>query len=477
VKAENPEESLDETVRRLTGRQGFSKVWKIQTLKGIAAACGATAGFDPLFAAPLKGRSMLRMIDLHAHPYMKIFHLPHLANTFHAFTLTGSMWNPLGLRYQFRNLRRSPVKILCNTHYVVEKPFVLRGVKLPLQALLGALSPRRALKLATADPWKEVVRQMDGLEDAVRNTNRLSLPSWPKLRMVRSYGELSDLAENEIAMLHAIEGPHIFGYSIEPEMSPEAYWERTRDRLHYLYGRGMMMLTLGHFWDQPFTPQTDSCELIPKVENGRVVRGRDDLLVDMKRATWKWGGNHGLGEKLVREMFELGIIADLSHVQEHAREAIYDLADEYKRPVLLSHVGLKHFFDHEYNVGDAELKRIDATGGVIGLIFSTRLLLDPIKTYKTKISGVDLLVENMRYIRDLVGSVAPIAFGTDFDGMTHPFRDCYTPAHMDRVADGMTQYFTDDEIDAVFYGNAMRLFKNGWGERRLRAKKAARRAK
>ena len=84
---------------------------------------------------------MQRLIDLHAHPYMKIHLLPYLAKNLHALTYNGSHWNPLALRYQFVNLRRSPVKVLLNTHYVVERDFLKSGLKAPLQALFYGLLP------------------------------------------------------------------------------------------------------------------------------------------------------------------------------------------------------------------------------------------------------------------------------------------------------------------------------------------------
>jgi len=292
------------------------------------------------------------------------------------------------------------------------------------------------------------------------------------LKLVTKFADIATLAEDEIAVLHAVEGPHVLGSESDNEPDVEQLWERAKKRLHYLSERGVYMLTLAHFWDQPFAPQTDSCELVPKVENGRVVRGRDDTMATMKRATWKWGQHNDLGERLLREMFDIGMIADLSHVQEHARFAMYEIAQECRRPVVLSHVGLKHFYEHEYNVSDDELRRLHALGGVVGLIISKRLLMEPIKLYEDDGNGIPLLVDNMRHAADVTGDVSVLGIGTDFDGLTHPFRDCYNPSHLPRIAEAMTKYFSDDEIDAIFYGNAMRVTEAGWGAQPARAAKA-----
>jgi microsomal dipeptidase-like Zn-dependent dipeptidase len=406
---------------------------------------------------------MTRMIDLHAHPYLKISLFPHLANTFHAFTVNGGVWNPLSFDYQYINLRRSPVKLILNNHYVVERGFALHGLRPIAQAVMTAAFPLLVYRVVTADPWTATVKQMDGLEKAIRNTNRFNLLGGPKLKLVQSYAELGRLADDEIGVAHAIEGPHVFGYGPEKGMTPEAYWERTKKRLHYLRDRGLALLVLAHFWDNPFAPQIDSVEMVPKKKNGKWVRGRDDALFAMRRAAWKWGGHDGLGEKLVREMLTIGVLPDLSHMQEHARWAIYDLCAEYERPVLISHVGVRRYYDHEYNVSDDEIRRVRKLGGVIGMIFSNRLLVDPLDRAKTKGRGIPSLVRAMQHVREVAGDVACLGLGSDFDGFIHPMRDLYNPTHIPRLADAMTAEFSDAEIEAVFYGNSARALERGWG--------------
>ncbi len=405
---------------------------------------------------------MNRLIDLHAHPYMKIALFPHLTNTFHAYTVNGGIWNPLSFDYQYRNLRRSPVKLILNNHYIVERGFALHGLRPIAQAVMLAAFPFLAIRTVTADPWKAVVKSMDGLEKTIRNTNRFIFGGGPRLKLVKSYAELTRLADDEIGVAHAIEGPHIFGDDFD-KMTPEAYWDRTKKRLHYLKDRGLSTLVLGHFWDQAFVPQIDSVELVAKKKNGRLVRGRDDALFAMKRAAWRWGGHDGLGEKLVREMLEIGILCDLSHVQEHARWAIYDLCAEYNRPVMLSHVGVRHFYEHEYNVSDDEIRRVHKLGGVVGMIFSNRLQVDPLEREATKGKGIPTLVKTMRYIADLIGDVSVIGIGSDFDGFIHPMKDLYNPSHIPRLAEAMSQHFSDAEIDAIFFGNSARALERAWG--------------
>ncbi len=409
---------------------------------------------------------MTRILDLHAHPSLKMYYLPYLRDTFHAAVYAGNHWNPLSFRTQYHNLKSSPIKIMLNAHYVIEKGFVAQGIKAPARALSWMLAPLFYGKLRTADPWKTLMGMMDTLENSITKTNRWVLPGKKKFKLIRRYSEIADLQDNEMAFIHAIEGSHALGYGPEKDESLEQFWAKTERRLKYLKERGVCMITLAHFWDNVFAPQTDGTEVITKEVSGKVLPTYDDVLVHMRRAEWSFDDRNRLAERFARKLFELGIVIDLAHVQPHARQRIYELAEEYNRPIIASHNGLTHFFDHEYNLTDAEIKRFHKLGGVIGLILSRRWLVDPIKRHKADTPGIPDLVENMVYIRDLVGDVSCIGLGTDFDGLTHPFKDCYKPSQLHRIAEAMSKHFSEDEIDQILYRNSLRALERGWTEQR-----------
>lgn len=409
---------------------------------------------------------MLRITDLHAHPTLKTYYLPYLRANLHALVYNGRHWNPFAFQTQYRELSRSGMKVMLCAHYVIEQGFLKEGInRFPGQALFWTIGPYWFWRLRNRDPWRVVNEQMDQLEQLVPNTNRWVRKGGPKLKLVRRFAEIGQLADNEIGLVHAIEGAHVLGYGPRKGETLADFWAQTRTRLDELERRGVAMITLAHFWDNMFVPQTDGTEWVPKVKHGRVVAGRDDLLFHMKRATFKFGDPQHLGEQLVRDLLERGIAIDLSHTQEHARDAIYGLCEEYRRPVILSHVGLKHFYPHEYNLSDDEVKRIHRLGGVVGLILSKRLLVDPVKLHRDDGNGIPTLVENMLYLAELTGDVSCIALGSDFDGLTHPFRDCCAAGEMPQIAEAMRGYFNEEEIDAILYGNALRALERGWGRR------------
>ncbi len=407
---------------------------------------------------------MSRLLDLHVHPSLKMHYLPYLTSNFHAKVYSGNHWNPFSFRTQYSHLKNSPAKIMLATHYVIEPDFVTGAFHWYTRAAAWTLGPYIYHKLRSADVWETLQGMIATQERAVKNTNRTTFGDGPRFRMVRRFSEIDQVKDNEIGLVHTVEGSHALGFPKEGE-SLEAFWERVQQRLAILKEQGVALITLAHFADNMFSPQTEGTEYIPKEVNGKVVSVRDNAIFQMKRATWRWGDPNKLSVQFASKMLELGMLIDISHTQEHARHAIYELCADYERPVIASHVGLQHFFDHEYNLSDDELRTYHKIGGVAGLILSRRWLVDPLKRHGTDGKGIDDLVENMLYIADLLGDVSVIGIGTDFDGLTDPLKDCYHYGQLDRLVDRMTHYFNDRQIDDILYGNSLRALDRGWGQR------------
>jgi membrane dipeptidase len=76
----------------------------------------------------------------------------------------------------------------------------------------------------------------------------------------------------------------------------------------------------------------------------------------------EWHGLSPLGKQFVAEANRLGLVLDASHASDDVLDQMISLS---KTPVILSHSGCKAVFDHPRNVGDAQLKSLAASGGVI----------------------------------------------------------------------------------------------------------------
>jgi membrane dipeptidase len=76
----------------------------------------------------------------------------------------------------------------------------------------------------------------------------------------------------------------------------------------------------------------------------------------------QWQGLSPLGRKLVGEANRLGMILDGSHAHD---QAVMQMIELSKTPIILSHTGAEVIFDHPRNVSDAILTKLAESGGVI----------------------------------------------------------------------------------------------------------------
>ena len=76
----------------------------------------------------------------------------------------------------------------------------------------------------------------------------------------------------------------------------------------------------------------------------------------------KWNGLSPLGKDLIRRANALGMIIDMSHAHDLALAQAIDLSTT---PIILSHSGAGHLYEHPRNVGDALLLDLAASGGVM----------------------------------------------------------------------------------------------------------------
>jgi microsomal dipeptidase-like Zn-dependent dipeptidase len=380
-------------------------------------------------------------------------------------TFSGPIFNPLGMRTRYSNINKSSVKIIINAHYVIEKDFIKNGFKKTLKALLWGIAPLIINKILKEDPYQSLLNQFKLLEESVENSNKNSFFSKPKedksLKMIHSYSEIAKLKENEVGIIHAIEGAHALGYGIEYNETLDEFFNKVIERIIYLKMKGLVMVGISHFWDNMYLPQTDGTEIIGKKSGKDTIEKRNDAMFQMKRADWTFGDKNKLSKEFIELLLQNDIIVDVVHTQEEARKEVYKICKEYKKPVVASHVGLKHFFNHEYNLSDEELLEIHKLKGIIGLIFSKRWLVAPQNRKKNK-GGIEDLIENIKYIKKLTGDISIVGIGTDFDGFTTPFTDLYTYTQTKKLLKRLEEEFTKNEIEDILYNNALRVLKRGW---------------
>jgi len=92
----------------------------------------------------------------------------------------------------------------------------------------------------------------------------------------------------------------------------------------------------------------------------------------------KHGGLSDFGRTVIGEMNRLGMLVDLSHVSP---EAMADVLDVAKAPVVFTHSDARALSDHPRNVPDDILRRLPANGGVVMVNFYMGHLSEPYRQW------------------------------------------------------------------------------------------------
>ena len=168
---------------------------------------------------------------------------------------------------------------------------------------------------------------------------------------------------------------------------------------------------------------------------------------------------HGLTEKgieFVQEMERLGMIIDISHLND---AGIWDVFRYTKKPFVASHSNARALASHPRNLTDDMIRALAERGGVAGINFCAAFLRDRDETGQEPThSYCRDMVAHMKHMKK-IGGIGCIGLGTDFDGIGSivEMKDC---SGMQMLAEEMeNQGFTGSEIEAVFSKNVLRVYK------------------
>jgi membrane dipeptidase len=121
------------------------------------------------------------------------------------------------------------------------------------------------------------------------------------------------------------------------------------------------------------------------------------------------------GRGLVAACNRLGILVDLSHLNERG---FWDVAELSDAPLVATHSNAHALCPSTRNLTDAQLDAVRDSGGVVGVNFAVSFLRADGARLPEE-TGLDEIVRHVRYLADRMG-VDHVAFGSDFDGAVVP---------------------------------------------------------
>ena len=162
------------------------------------------------------------------------------------------------------------------------------------------------------------------------------------------------------------------------------------------------------------------------------------------------------GIELVGRCAELGIIVDLSHLNE---AGFWDVARREAGPLVASHSAAHALCGCSRNLTDGQLDEIGATGGLVGIVYACQFLREDFS--ESEDTPLELIVAHARYVADRIG-VSHVALGSDFDGASIP-RELGDVAGLPKLLAAFADAgFSGDEIAAIAWDNWRRVLAAWW---------------
>ena len=148
------------------------------------------------------------------------------------------------------------------------------------------------------------------------------------------------------------------------------------------------------------------------------------------------------GREIIRRMEQRGMIVDVAHASARTIDDVLQMA---KRPIVVSHTGVRGTCDNNRNLTDEQLRRIAETGGLVAIGF-----------WDTAVCGENAaaIARAIRYAANIIGTNA-VALGSDFDGAV---KTPFDASGMALITEALLQEnFSEDEIKQIMGGNVLRL--------------------
>ena len=162
------------------------------------------------------------------------------------------------------------------------------------------------------------------------------------------------------------------------------------------------------------------------------------------------------GKRLVAACNRLGILLDLSHLNERG---FWDVAAASDAPLVATHSNAHALSPNSRNLTDAQIDEIGRSGGIVGITFHAGML--------TEEGGIDLatpLARVIDHVDHVVGRIGidHVGFGSDFDGAKVP-DELGDAAGLPRVVEALRgRGYSETDVAKLAHGNWLRVLRQTW---------------
>ncbi|MEZ4868745.1 MAG: dipeptidase [Caldilineaceae bacterium] len=162
------------------------------------------------------------------------------------------------------------------------------------------------------------------------------------------------------------------------------------------------------------------------------------------------------GKALVQACNELGVMIDLSHLNE---KGFWDVAQLSSTPLVATHSNAHALAPSPRNLTDKQLDAVKESGGVVGINYHIGFLREDGRSDVE--TSYQEIVRHAAYIADRIG-IDHVALGSDFDGATMP-QDLKDAAGLPKLMKALKDHgFDKKALEQIAHGNWVRVLGATW---------------
>ena len=170
------------------------------------------------------------------------------------------------------------------------------------------------------------------------------------------------------------------------------------------------------------------------------------------------GGLTDAGKALVKRCNEMGILIDLSHLNE---AGFWDVVNLSNAPLVATHSNAHAICPHSRNLTDEQLAAVAKSDGIVGLNFAAAFLRED-GQMKDDVP-LETMLRHLDHLIEILGDDR-VGLGSDFDGAMIS-KEIVDVAGLDKVRNAMREHGYSDTLMAKLCNeNWLRVLAITWGE-------------
>lgn len=162
------------------------------------------------------------------------------------------------------------------------------------------------------------------------------------------------------------------------------------------------------------------------------------------------------GKALVKACNQLGVMIDLSHMNE---KGFWDIAAISDAPLVATHSNVHKLCKSTRNLTDKQLDAIKESDGMVGLNFAVSFLRED--SHNDAKTPLETMVRHIDYLVKRIG-IERVGFGSDFDGATIS-AEIKDVAGLPKLIEALRAAGYDDEsLKKIAHENWLRVLRKTW---------------